>query len=48
MVAVLDQVTMINADRFTPVDRTLIPTDELQVVQDTPVDFEETNGHRPS
>ncbi len=30
---------MINADRFTPVDRTLIPTGELQAVQDTPFDF---------
>ena len=36
---VLDQVTMINADRFTPVDRTLIPTGELQAVKDTPFDF---------
>jgi aldose 1-epimerase len=36
---VLDQVAMINANRFTPVDKTLIPTGELQNVQGTPFDF---------
>jgi aldose 1-epimerase len=36
---VLDQVAMINADRFTPVDKTLIPTGELQKVNGTPLDF---------
>jgi len=30
---------MINADRFTPVDRTLIPTGELKSVKGTPLDF---------
>ncbi len=30
---------MINADYFTPVDSTLIPTGELESVQDTPFDF---------
>ena len=36
---ILDQVAMINADKFTPVDKTLIPTGELQDVKDTPFDF---------
>ena len=36
---VLDQVTMINADKITPVDRTLIPTGELLDVKGTPFDF---------
>src|SRR5258708_19940041 len=30
---------MINADRFTPVDETLIPTGELRSVDGTPFDF---------
>ena len=30
---------MINADRFTPVDKTLIPTGELRPVKGTPLDF---------
>ena len=36
---VLDQVAMINADKITPVDKTQIPTGELQAVKDTPFDF---------
>jgi aldose 1-epimerase len=36
---ILKQVMMINADRFTPVDATLIPTGELRSVQGTPFDF---------
>ncbi|WP_224417787.1 MULTISPECIES: aldose epimerase family protein [unclassified Modicisalibacter] len=36
---ILDQVAMINADRFTPVDETLIPTGELADVAGTPMDF---------
>lgn len=32
-------VVTINADRFTPVDETLIPTGELRNVQGTPFDF---------
>ncbi|MGA8657595.1 MAG: aldose epimerase family protein [Chthoniobacterales bacterium] len=36
---VLDQVAMINADKITPVDKTLIPNGELQDVKDTPFDF---------
>jgi aldose 1-epimerase len=36
---ILDQVAMINADKFTPVDKTLIPTGELQDVKGTPFDF---------
>jgi aldose 1-epimerase len=36
---VLDQVAMINADKITPVDKTLIPTGELQDVKGTPFDF---------
>jgi aldose 1-epimerase len=36
---VLDQIAMINADHFTPVDKTLIPTGKLEEVQGTPLDF---------
>lgn len=34
-----DHILMIHADRFTPVDKTLIPTGELQNVENTPMDF---------
>ena len=30
---------MLNADRFTPVEKTLIPTGELRPVKGTPLDF---------
>ncbi|MGH9452488.1 MAG: aldose epimerase family protein [Terriglobia bacterium] len=36
---ILKQVMMIHADRFTPVDTTLIPTGELRSVAGTPFDF---------
>lgn len=36
---ILDHEVMINADRFTPVDGTLIPTGELRPVKGTPFDF---------
>ena len=36
---VLDHVVYINADKFTPVDSTLIPTGELLPVAGTPFDF---------
>lgn len=36
---VLGHVVMINADKFTPVDSTLIPTGELRPVEGTPFDF---------
>ncbi len=36
---ILDHVLMIDADRFTPVDETLIPTGELRPVEGTPFDF---------
>ncbi len=38
---VLDHVVQIDADRFTPVDSTLIPTGELRAVAGTPFDFRE-------
>jgi aldose 1-epimerase len=38
-IPVLDHVVTINADRFTPVDATLIPTGELRSVAGTPFDF---------
>ena len=36
---VLDHVLTVNADRYTPVDKTLIPTGELASVAGTPFDF---------
>ncbi|HXE55026.1 MAG TPA: aldose epimerase family protein [Tepidisphaeraceae bacterium] len=36
---VLDQVMMINADRYTVADDTLIPTGEIRSVKGTPYDF---------
>ena len=36
---VLKHEVTINADQFTPVDQTLIPTGELRPVKDTPFDF---------
>jgi aldose 1-epimerase len=38
---ILDHELTINADAFTPVDETLIPTGELRCVKDTPMDFTE-------
>jgi len=38
---ILNHEMMINADRFTPIDATLIPTGELQSVTQTPFDFRE-------
>ncbi|MCM2972546.1 aldose epimerase family protein [Larsenimonas suaedae] len=39
--SVLDHQLMINADAFTPVDATLIPTGDITPVQGTPFDFTE-------
>ncbi|HLH54814.1 MAG TPA: aldose epimerase family protein [Verrucomicrobiae bacterium] len=36
---ILDHIVMIPADKFTPVDSTLIPTGELKPVDGTPFDF---------
>ncbi|MCP4643710.1 MAG: galactose mutarotase [bacterium] len=36
---ILEHVLMLNADKFTPVDKTLIPTGVLQPVAGTPFDF---------
>lgn len=36
---ILDHMIMINADRYTPVDSTLIPTSELAPVDSTPMDL---------
>ncbi len=36
---VLNDLVYINADKFTPVDNTLIPTGELKPVEGTPFDF---------
>lgn len=36
---VLNYIVMIDADKFTPVDSTLIPTGELRPVEGTPFDF---------
>src|SRR2546422_8633033 len=36
---ILGHVVTLNADRFTPVDSTLIPTGEIRSVSGTPFDF---------
>jgi len=36
---ILDHEIMLSADRFTPVDKNLIPTGELRAVKGTPFDF---------
>jgi aldose 1-epimerase len=36
---ILDEELSINADSFTPVDSTLIPTGEIRPVENTPMDF---------
>ena len=36
---ILGQVVMLNADHFTPVDNTLIPTGKIESVKGTPLDF---------
>lgn len=36
---ILDHVLMLNADRYTPTDETLIPTGEIAPVEGTPFDF---------
>jgi aldose 1-epimerase len=36
---ILGHELMLNADRFTPVDKNLIPTGELRAVKGTPMDF---------
>lgn len=37
--SIIDHVLQINADKYTPVDSTLIPTGELASVKNTPFDF---------
>jgi aldose 1-epimerase len=41
---ILDHTVWIDADKFTPVDNTLIPTGELKAVKGTPFDF--TSPHK--
>jgi aldose 1-epimerase len=41
---ILGHQVQINADRFTPVDSTLIPTGELQPVTGTPFDFRKSTA----
>src|SRR6516162_9725793 len=36
---VLGHVLTVNADSFTPIDKTLIPTGEIRPVKGTPLDF---------
>ena len=36
---ILDHVLQVAADRYTPVDKTLIPTGEIRLVAGTPLDF---------
>ena len=40
---ILDHELTINADRFTPVDESLIPTGELAPVEGTPFDFRKSD-----
>ena len=45
---ILDHDLLVNADRFTPCDATLIPTGEIREVQGTPLDFRRpTPDRRP-
>ncbi len=37
--SILNHVLMINADKYTPVDSTLIPTGKIETVKGTPFDF---------
>lgn len=41
---ILDHELVIHADRFTPVDETLIPTGELKSVENTPFDFRQKHS----
>ncbi|HWP46191.1 MAG TPA: aldose epimerase family protein [Candidatus Limnocylindrales bacterium] len=41
---ILGHELMINADKFTPVDKTLIPTGELRSVKGTPMDFTQSTA----
>jgi aldose 1-epimerase len=41
---ILDHEVMLNADKYTPVDETLIPTGEIKPVKGTPLDF--TKPHK--
>ena len=43
---ILNHEVMIPADKFTPVDSTLIPTGELRPVEGTPIRFPHADGHR--
>lgn len=44
---IYDHVLMLDADRFTPVDETLIPTGELAPVLGTPFDFQMAKAIEP-
>lgn len=37
--SIINHILMINADKYTPVDSTLIPTGKLEPVENTPFDF---------
>jgi len=41
---ILNHILQIDADKFTPVDRTLIPTGQLPLVAGTPFDFRKPNA----
>jgi aldose 1-epimerase len=42
--SIVDHVLLINADRFTPIDATMIPTGELRAVAGTPFDFHQPHA----
>ena len=43
---ILDEIVMIAADKYTPVDATMIPTGEIKSVKGTPLDFTKPTDYR--
>ena len=45
---ILDHVIFVNASRFLPIDKNLIPTGQLQPVDNTPMDFRTPTPSAPA